>query len=132
LNTSDIPERHQEFFRRQLLYSLDEKGNCFVHAGFDPQAALEGQRPEIFYRDRELWQAALVCDRSRLATKEMVESVFIGHTSTTSWKTDQPMRAAKVWNLDTGAGNIGRLTIMDVETKEYWQSDLMGELYDQY
>lgn len=130
LNPSDIPERHQEFFRRQILYCLDEAGRCFVHAGFDREAALEGQRPEVFYWDRELWRAALVCDRSRLPTKERVESVFIGHTSTTNWKTDQPMRAANVWNLDTGAGNVGRLTIMDVETKEYWQSDRMGELYE--
>jgi serine/threonine protein phosphatase 1 len=34
-----------------------------------------------------------------------------------------------VWNIDTGAGWSGKLTIMNVDTKEYWQSDLISELY---
>jgi serine/threonine protein phosphatase 1 len=58
-----------------------------------------------------------------------IRRIFIGHSSTINWKTDRPMRAANVWNLDTGAGSGGRLTIMDVETREFWQSDLMRELY---
>jgi serine/threonine protein phosphatase 1 len=40
------------------------------------------------------------------------------------------MNAYNIWNLDTGAGFKGRLTIMEVETKAYWQSDLLTELYD--
>jgi serine/threonine protein phosphatase 1 len=39
------------------------------------------------------------------------------------------MKAANIWNLDTGAGYNGKLTIMDIKTKEYWQSDLVTELY---
>jgi serine/threonine protein phosphatase 1 len=39
------------------------------------------------------------------------------------------MRAANIYNIDTGAGHNGRLTIMNIETKEYWQSDLVEELY---
>ena len=35
-----------------------------------------------------------------------------------------------VWNLDTGAGWSGKLTIMDVNSKEYWQADLTPDLYD--
>jgi serine/threonine protein phosphatase 1 len=62
--------------------------------------------------------------------REPFDLVFIGHTSTTHEKTDQPMHKANVWNLDTGAGGGGRLTIMDVETKEFWQSDPVGELYE--
>ena len=129
LNPSDVPAPHREFFRRQLLYCLDDEGNCFVHGGFERERVLEGQRPEVFYWDRDLWTAALNWAGGKLPMKERVESIFIGHTSTTNWKTDRPMRAANAWNLDTGAGNIGRLTIMDVETKEYWQSDLMRDLY---
>ncbi len=33
------------------------------------------------------------------------------------------MKAANVYNLDTGAGGTGRLTIMEVATKQFWQSD---------
>jgi serine/threonine protein phosphatase 1 len=56
--------------------------------------------------------------------------IFIGHTSTTYWDTDKPMNAGNIWNVDTGAGNRGRLTIMEVSTKTYWQSDLVEDLYD--
>lgn len=129
LNPGDIPKRHQRFFRQQVLYYLDESGNCFVHGGFDREVPFERQHPEIFYWDRDLWKAALSCTGERLPMKSWIESVYIGHTSTIGWKTDRPMYAAGVWNLDTGAGSGGRLTIMDVKTKEYWQSDLVMELY---
>lgn len=39
------------------------------------------------------------------------------------------MRRCNVWNIDTGAGWSGKLTIMDIDTKEYWQSDFVKELY---
>ena len=39
------------------------------------------------------------------------------------------MNAANIWNLDTGAGFRGKLTIMDINTKEYWQSDNVNEIY---
>ena len=38
--------------------------------------------------------------------------------------TDWPVRLCNVWMMDTGAGwSGGRLSMMDVETKEVWQSD---------
>jgi serine/threonine protein phosphatase 1 len=129
LNPGDIPKRHQEFFRNQLSYYLDDLGNCFVHGGFDREVTLERQQPAIFYCDRDLWEEALNFAGERLPMRTALESVFIGHTSTVYWKTDRPMRAAQVWNLDTGAGDMGRLTIMDVDTGEFWQSDLVEELY---
>jgi hypothetical protein len=43
--------------------------------------------------------------------------------------TDKPMHAANIINLDTGAGASGRLTIMDVKSKKFWQSDPVHRLY---
>jgi serine/threonine protein phosphatase 1 len=40
-----------------------------------------------------------------------------------------PMQAANVWNVDTGAAFLGRLTAMDIESKIFWQSDLVYTLY---
>ena len=40
-----------------------------------------------------------------------------------------PVNKACIWNVDTGAAFKGPLTIMDIDTKEYWQSDLLPELY---
>jgi hypothetical protein len=39
------------------------------------------------------------------------------------------MQGANIYNLDTGAGHRGKLTIMESETKKFWQSDLVAKLY---
>jgi serine/threonine protein phosphatase 1 len=39
------------------------------------------------------------------------------------------VRAANVWNIDTGAGFKGPLSVMDVISKEVWQSDPVHTLY---
>jgi serine/threonine protein phosphatase 1 len=36
---------------------------------------------------------------------------------------------ACIWNVDTGAAFKGPLTIMDVDTKEFWQSEPLNTLY---
>ena len=38
------------------------------------------------------------------------------------WNITTPMQAANIINLDTGSGKGGLLTIMNLETKEYWQA----------
>jgi serine/threonine protein phosphatase 1 len=39
------------------------------------------------------------------------------------------MKMACVWNIDTGAAFTGPLTIMDVDSKAYWQSEPLEVLY---
>ena len=39
------------------------------------------------------------------------------------------MMRHNVWNLDTGAGFNGRVTMMDIDTKIFWQSDPIPSLY---
>jgi serine/threonine protein phosphatase 1 len=39
------------------------------------------------------------------------------------------MNAANVWNVDTGVAFYGKLTGMNVDTKTYYQSDLIRTLY---
>lgn len=60
------------------------------------------------------------------------KEVFLGHTQTQFWGESKPMHAANVWNLDTGGGWFGYVTIMDVETKEFWQSDDTKTLYPEF
>ena len=138
LNPEDIPESHQQFFRRQQLYFIDDLNNCYVHGGFNRHLEFKGQRPEIYYWDRELWSAALLyhaftryhrgSEKFQMITP--FNEIFIGHTSTINWKTDKPMKAENIYNLDTGCGHSGRLTIVDVSSKQFWQSDLVSELYN--
>ena len=109
------------------MYYIDDDNNCFVHAGFDRTIPFKGQRPETYYWNRSLWTDALT--KKDFSTVTLFKEIFIGHTSTLHWKSMIPMHAVNIWNLDTGGGHAGRLTIMDIATKDYWQSDPVGELY---
>jgi serine/threonine protein phosphatase 1 len=55
--------------------------------------------------------------------------IYIGHTPTTNYGCVEPMNVANVWNIDTGAAFKGRLSAMDINTKEVFQSDTLPLLY---
>lgn len=138
LNPMDISPAHQQFFRTQHHYYIDDKNRLFIHGGFNRHFTLKEQLPYTFWWDRDLWSSALSYESmvrgesnssTKFKTKQEFSEIFIGHTTTGNWGKDVPMKAANVWNLDTGAGWEGKLTIMGVDTKEYWQSDLVPELY---
>jgi serine/threonine protein phosphatase 1 len=57
------------------------------------------------------------------------KEIFIGHTPISKTGHATPQKRANVWNVDTGAAFKGPLTIMDVDTKEFWQSDPVHTLY---
>lgn len=151
LTSRTIPEEHVKFFNYQHLYYVDNKGRLFIHAGFNRKYSLsetKASQPYEFYWDRNLWNQAMSCTAGqKLSTFDNFEEIFIGHTATVNWEEsgrfhhlkdkspnigkpiDYPMYSGGVWNLDTGAGWNGKLTIMNVDTKEYWQSDPVQELY---
>lgn len=52
-----------------------------------------------------------------------------GHSPALNYGTDLPMQAANLWHIDTGVASKGRLTIMDGQSKVYWQSDPWPVLY---
>jgi len=132
LESKDIPESHKAFFNTQRPYYIDEEKRCFVHAGFNVNIPFLAQRTEGYYWDRSLWENALRCKQNgeNFFIHAAFTEIYIGHTPTTKSNTDQPMSAYNIHNLDTGAGQSGRLTIMDIETKAFWQSDLTSELYN--
>ena len=137
LVSNDVPQTHKDFFNSQQLYHIDEQDRCFVHGGFNRHLPFGKQKKENFYWDRTLWAECLQIHTYNKNTRlpedffDAVdfEEIYIGHTPTTKWGTDKPLRALNILNLDTGAGHGGRLTIMDIETKKYWQSDPSLELY---
>jgi serine/threonine protein phosphatase 1 len=134
---SDIPPAHQAFFKGLRLYYKDDKDRLFVHAGMNKDLTLKENQEQCaadFYWDRKLWNKALSAKGHRMNFAESLSEIFIGHTSTTKWTTapiTTPMNADIIWNLDTGAGWSGKLTIMDVDTHEYWQSDYVTDLYNE-
>jgi serine/threonine protein phosphatase 1 len=131
-------KEHLLFLETMVSYYLDSKNRLFVHGGF---TNLHGVHQEwfekMFYWDRTLWELACATAED-LAMNEphypvrlkLYKEVFIGHTPTLRLGKHLPMSRHNIWNLDTGGGfNQGKLTIMDVETKSFWQSDFLSELY---
>lgn len=128
---------HAAFFQQMKLYYIDEKNRLFVHAGFTSMHGPEKERDKTnFYWDRSLWEVALVTDgcipkESKFYPKRLLlfDEIFIGHTPTINYDTDKPIQASNLWNIDTGAAFYGKLTMMDVDSKKYWQSDTVRDLY---
>ncbi len=130
-------QKHLQFLRELKNYHVDEQNNLFVHAGFTslygPQ---KEQYPSNLYWDRTLWEMALSMDKTLEPTSvffpkrlKLFSQIFIGHTHTMNYHTDKPINCYNVWNLDTAAGFNGKLTALDINSKEMWQSDTVETLY---
>jgi serine/threonine protein phosphatase 1 len=129
-------EDHIAFFENLQNYFVDDQNRLFVHAGF---TSLEGpakeEHPSVLYWDRTLWEMAIDCNH--LSTTDpfyserlqLFHEIYIGHTPTTKRNVFVPWKQSNVWNTDTGAAFKGRLSILDIDSKEFWQSDQLCTLY---
>ena len=123
--------KHAGFFRGQVPYFLDEGGRLYAHGGYRPGVALDEQTLTDFAWDRKLIGSVM---RLHKEGKEMpaleYREVYLGHTPLPSYDFGEvPLRMGQVVAMDTGAKNGHRLSMMDVETHEYWQSDRVSDLY---
>jgi len=135
--SSDTKSKHIEFLKSLQNYYLDSQNRLFIHAGFTNMNGITYEYfPKLFYWDRTLWETALSLDTS--ITKEsllypkrltLYNEIYIGHTPVTKIEETIPIQKACIWNIDTGAAFNGPLTIMDIDTKEFWQSEPLKDLY---
>lgn len=152
-----VPSEHIMFMYKLNNYYIDEQNRGFVHGGFVSRKGLghDAQQSD-YYWDRDMWQLAVLLhgrEHEALGNNKALrfkkhEEVYIGHTATTLWKCKPhypefendrqehksgqitvPMNRCNVWDLDTGGGWDGKLTIMDIDSKEYWQSEFVKDLY---
>ncbi len=123
------PQEHIHFLQKAHLWLLLEN-KVFVHGGFDPNFPIEKQARDKFVWDRELITNAWKHSKEGNDFKfSIYEEIFLGHTPVQNFQSHLPLHLGNVWALDTGAGWRGKLTIMDIHTKEYWQSDPTPDLY---
>ena len=128
---------HLEFFKRMHHYYIDEQNRLYIHAGFSSMHGPSKEHYESnFSWDRTLWEMARTMDKritkeSKLYPKRLLlfKEIYIGHTPTLNYDVTTPMQACNVWNIDTGAAFNGRLSCINVDTKEYLQSDPVQRLY---
>lgn len=121
----NVPKSHLKMIKSAPFYYIDKKNNLYCHGGFDPGIPIETQPKDAIMWDRSLFQ--LACERYKENNPLILNDykrVFIGHTSTGFYNREfKPLIFGNIVMLDTGGGDIGKLTIMDVDTLEYWQSD---------
>ena len=128
--------KHRHFFDVAKPYYLihdNDSTKLFVHGGIPPSIIMkpiEKQDIQSLMWDRELLrQARLKHYRKPDFKWGGYDEIFIGHTATHGVKNDEPLKYCNVWCLDQGAGWDGKLTIMNVDTHKYWQSDNVLRLY---
>ena len=130
----------QEFIYNQKPYYVDENQNLFVHAGLDLRTELKYNSIEKLTEDRTFFKSLLSAQNSlqkKIRTKEEYNKIFIGHTPTVCFKQvkgrfkesntdkhfyDKPINIKNVWNIDTGAGFDHKLSMMNIDTLELFQS----------
>lgn len=130
-------KKHVTFLQSLENYYLDDKNRLFVHAGFTNMNGVAFEHfPKLFYWERTLWEMALALDKNLKPDSvlyprrlNLYREIYIGHTPVTQIGENTPIRMASVWNVDTGAAFKGPLTVLDVDTKRYWQSDPLPDLY---
>lgn len=135
--SNDIKKAHIQFLKSLQNYYLDEQNRLFIHAGFTNLHGVTYEYfPKLLYWDRTLWEVALCLDETMDKNSEwypkrlkIYSEIYIGHTPISKMEKVAPLFKNSVWNLDTGAAFKGALTIMDVDSKEFWQSDVVRDLY---
>ncbi|HLA56457.1 MAG TPA: metallophosphoesterase family protein [Flavobacterium sp.] len=135
--SDEVKTRHIAFLESLKNYYHDGNDRLFVHAGFTNMHGVTLEYyPRLLFWDRSLWEMAVGLDKAlskfdlrypkRLS---LYKEIYIGHTPVTKIGETVPINMANVWNVDTGAAFKGMLSILDVDTKEFWQSDSLPDLY---
>lgn len=131
-NPDVISDLHSYFDSAKYYHVANEKIYC--HGGFNHKKTVVGQRKLNFAINRQMFKVAKKYDRQKLKFQVKfddedstpIKEIFIGHSTTKSFK---PVVLANLVNVDTGAGSVGQLTIMDVQRKKYVQSTKVEKLY---
>lgn len=123
----EAPESH-----RKLLESAnpfyEEDNMLFVHGGVEIGLKAKDCKTDWLLWDRSMAETVATKSSNREKLTEY-NKVFIGHTPTLFFNNDLPINNYEVWLMDTGAGYNGKLTILDIDTNKYWQSDWAKDLY---
>ena len=131
----DKPElkiKHRDlYFPKCTYYYIDRNNNAYVHGGYTSKNGLGEDSQDTYMWDRELWNKAKSAHSGKQGLKmtKMYNKLFIGHTSI-GWTL--PQKRCNVWNIDTGGGFEGCLTLINTETEEWYQADKSKLLYPEF
>lgn len=119
-------ERYSIALATTVPYYVDKTSNTvFVHGGFDPDMKIENQSAFVMAWDRSLFERAfrMKDGPEKVKTEDGFDRIVVGHSPTTRFGSTVPLLCAGVWNVDTGSGKGHKLSVLDIEKEEYFQSD---------
>jgi serine/threonine protein phosphatase 1 len=131
-------EKYLNFLKSGLVYyELDDM--IFVHADlpnkmYDMKKMAETRRG-LFIWERDLIYRAAHYRNTRDSVDERYREVYFGHTpimrlvKKVEEHNFKPMKMTNVWAMDTGAAFDGKISLMDIDTKELFQSDFVMQMY---
>lgn len=133
LKEPELMAKHRDdFFKKAPYYFIDEQNRLYVHGGIPQDRIFKGidkiLKGDLMW-DRSLADLVLTgkLKGKKFQGREFKE-IYLGHT-TTSRVSSTPVILENVILMDTGGGWEGKLSIMNVDTKEGWQSDIVHTLY---
>lgn len=119
-------EELKKYFSLSKYYHIQD-GMIFTHGGFNHKRLITKQRKLNFAINRNMYRTSKQYANQNIKFKPIydeknsiqIDYIFIGHSPTENYL---PAFNSNLINLDTGAGNGGKLTMMDVYSKRYCQS----------
>ena len=128
---------HLRFLENLINYHVDSENRLFLHAGFTNQHGPQFEHYQnMVYWDRTLWEMVCAMDTniSEFDDKypkrlKLFKEIYIGHTPVTRLGLNKPANFANVWNVDTGAAFKGRISMLDIKSKQIYQSENVYQLY---
>ncbi len=122
---------YMNFLESAKFYHILDGNKIFAHASI-PSAEQELEKAEEF---KFTWDRELIKRASHRRQKKSIddrwEEIYVGHTPVNYFKIDHllPQKWANLWAMDTASCFEGVISMMDIDTKEVFQSDECCKLY---
>lgn len=119
-------EELNHYFSISKYYHIQDN-MIFTHGGFNHRRLITKQRKLNFAINRNMYRTSKQYANQNIKFKPIydeknsiqIDYIFIGHSPTENYL---PAFNSNLINIDTGAGNGGKLTMMDIYSKKYCQS----------
>jgi serine/threonine protein phosphatase 1 len=118
-------------FISNFKYFHVENNKLFVHAGFNDNLDIKYNHPSALCWDKNFITNVFINkDDKNFKLNSTYDEVYVGHTPTFFINGETtPQNWKNVWDVDTGSAFKGKLSMIDIDSKEVFQSDECYKLY---
>lgn len=138
---SHLVDKHVDFLKQNAKdYYVDKLNRVFTHSGIPNQHEPLNRQVDYCW-DRNFYKNAIVWHKQNFAIRIPIDHTdhtnlttewFVGHTPVSNFKHAKgnvPLKYSNINFIDTGAAFDGVVTLMNVDTYEFVQSDIVKKLY---